>query len=202
MSRSPMRLTQYLNKTDDQRHQIKNFNYLLQNKKLNASHQHIKELQLLKDSGRCDQSSISSYGKDKKITDPDFEEEMKRVKQIWSELKVNIEKPQERQNFAFKKMIAKFKHINYKPSKEEIKIVKHPVSFINRNITAVSKKEEPRGQLIDSVCSEISEEEPQRVIIRRDKSLQQIAARKLFQVSQKRRQIKFPMQQEIPKENT
>ena len=57
-------------------------------------------------------------------------------------------------------MIAKFKHINYKPSKEEIKIVKHPVSFINRNITAVSKKEEPRGQLIDSVCSEISEEEP------------------------------------------
>ena len=79
MSRSPMRLTQYLLKNDEKKYSIKNFNYLLHNKKLNASHNHIKELKLLKDSNRCDQSSISSYGKDKK-RDPDIEEEMKRVK--------------------------------------------------------------------------------------------------------------------------
>ena len=69
---------------------------------------------------------------------------MEAVREIWDHMKSHIEYPKERHSVNFKKMIAKFKHINYKPTitKEEIK-KKHPVSFIKKNITAVGQKEEP-----------------------------------------------------------
>ena len=81
-------------------------------------------------------------------------------------------------------MISKFKHIKYKPSKEEKKIVccAPAVSFINRNIAAVSKKDEPRAVTIET-CSDVSLPQPNKVVSRRDRSLQQIAARNLFTVA-------------------
>ena len=63
---------------------------------------------------------------------------MEKVREMWDHLKSKIEYPKEKNGVNFKKMIAKFKHINYKPTKEEI-IKKHPVSFIKKNITAVGK---------------------------------------------------------------